>query len=846
MQDFYTNIYQSKKNLMICGYRDGKRYKQIIPYRPYLFLQSKKDDVEYRTIFNEPVERIDFDSISDAKEFIKKYDDVKNFKIYGLDKFLYVWINDNFPGDIHYDSSQIKIWNIDIETGKTEEGRFADASIANGPIRLIGIGINGQKIQLGYKECNLKRSDVKYIKCKDEEDMLEKFLNLCQSDDYRADVWTGYNIENYDVVFIYNRIKRVLGDEAVKKLSTWNIVNERTIESRGQETVTYTPVGVSILDYYQLYRKFTQNQLDSWTLDNVAFVETGKRKLDYSEYESLDELYEKDFDKYCDYNAEDIDRVYDIDQKKKLLDLAFAMAYDAKVNYIDMMGSVHYWDILIHNFLMRDKIVIPPYESKEQKNIPGAFVKDPKPGFYNWAVSFDFTSLYPKLIESFNISPETLIDFEDWIKISDADTAEDFDFSEIDKLLLGFEEGKSLKHIQSRAANGAEFRKDVHGFFPRLMKEQFNKRTESKKKMIQAEKDFERTKDPQFEKEIDRYYNIQWAKKIQLNSLYGASANRGFRFYNWKIASAITVSGQLAIRWMERNMNKYLNGILKTNNIDYVVAVDTDSIIVNMDPLVQKCVKDPTDKNKVINFLDKVSEQEIQKEMNRWCKELIEHMNAYENALHMKREVIADRSIWLAKKRYIMNVWDKEGVRHSEPELKMMGIEAVRSSTPAVCKAAIKETLKIIMSKTEDDAIEYIENFKKKFYEQPFEEVAFPRGVNGMEKYGDPVTVYKKGTPIHVRGSLVYNMLLKKTGLDKKFPQIYEKDKIKFCYLKLPNYTQSNIISCPKVLPKELNLDKYIDYEVQFQKTFLDPINAILTAINWKSEKTSNLEGWFD
>lgn len=345
---------------------------------------------------------------------------------------------------------------------------------------------------------------------------------------------------------------------------------------------------------------------------------------------------------------------------------------------------------------------------------------------------------------------------------------------------------------------------------------------------------------------IDSSYNKQWAKKIQLNSLYGASANRGFRFYNWKIASAITVSGQLAIRWMERSMNKYLNNILKTKDVDYVIAVDTDSIIVNMDPLVKKCVKDLSDKNKIINFLDKVSEKQIQPEIEIWCEQLADCMNAYENALHMKREVISDRAIWLAKKRYIMNVWDKEGVRHAEPELKMMGIEAVRSSTPAICKEAIKETLKIIMSSTEDEVIQYIEKFKEEFYKQPFEEVAFPRGVNGMEKYFDPVTTYKKATPIHVRGSLIYNMLLKNSGLDKKFPIIYEKDKVKFCYLKLPNYSQSNVISCPKVLPKELDLNKYIDYELQFQKTFLDPINAILTAINWKSEKISNLEGWFE
>jgi DNA polymerase elongation subunit (family B) len=830
MADFYTSVYQTRDNLLVCGYKDGQRYKDRVPYKPYLFIPGNSQESEFRSLEGVPLKRMNFDSMSDAKDFVRNYSDVANFEIHGLDKFQYVFLNDYYTGDIDYNPTLIKVWNLDIETGKTEDGRFADVELANGPITCIGIGIGKKRIIFATKQYTGKRKCT-FIKCKDEADLLRKFLNLISNDEYRPDVITGWNIEFYDIPFIVNRIKKVLGGDEYKKMSPWNIMTDKVVEVYGKEITTYIPVGVSILDYFHLYKKFTQNQQESYTLDHIAWVETKKRKLDYSEYETLDRLYDENFDMFVDYNIDDINRVADIDAKKRLLDIVYAMAYDAKVNFQDTLGSVHYWDVLIHNFLMDKKIAVPPYRKRSEQNILGGYVKNPVPRLYNWPVSFDFTSLYPKIIETFNISPETLVYFE----------GKDEKF--IDQILELGSCGDTSRG--STCANGAVFSKDKLGVFPQLMALKFKQRKVYKDKMLEAERLYEETKEERYEMEKDKFYNAQWSKKIQLNSLFGALANVGFRYSDGRLAEAITTNGQLCSRYIAKRFNQFLNKLLGTKEKDYVIAIDTDSVIVDMEDVVKRCVNPEASKKNIIKFLEKLAKEKLNPLIAKWCEEIVVMMNAYQNELDMKREVIADKAIWIAKKRYIMNMWVKETTHYEEPELKMMGIEAVRSSTPSVCKDAIKETLKIIMSKTEDDVINYVEEFRQKFFGLNFEDIAFPRGVNDLEKYSDSMTIFKERTPIHVRASLVYNHLIKEKSLDKTFTKIQSKDKVKFCYLKVPNRVHSNVIAAPKVLPKQLNLDSYIDYDKQFEKTFLDPIKNILDVIGWKTEYTPTLQGLF-
>ena len=525
-----------------------------------------------------------------------------------------------------------------------------------------------------------------------------------------------------------------------------------------------------------------------------------------------------------------VDRLED---KMKLIELALTMAYDAKVNYVDVFYQVRMWDNIIYNYLKKRNIVIPP-KNKSQKNekYAGAYVKEPIPGKYDWVVSFDLNSLYPHLIMQYNISPETLLD-------------EKHPTASVDRILkneINFE----LYKDYSVCANGAMFRKDIRGFLPELMEKMYQDRVIFKKKMIEAKKDYEKTKDKELIKEIARCNNIQMAKKISLNSAYGAIGNQYFRYYKLENAEAITLSGQVSIRWIEDKMNQHLNKILKTENNDYVIASDTDSIYLNLGPLVERVYegREKTTEG-IVSFLDKICQMEFEKYIESSYQELADYVNAYYQKMQMKRENIAERGIWTAKKRYILNVWDSEGVRYETPKLKVMGIEAIKSSTPAPCRKMMKESFKIMMNGSQNDIIDFVSRCRNEFRSLKPEEVSFPRSVSDVEKYKSSNSIYQKATPIHVRGALLFNHYIKQKKLTHKYSLIQNGEKIKFCYLKKPNPIHENVLTFIQDWPKELELGKYVDYDLQFDKAFLEPLKTILDAIGWSAEKTVNLESFF-
>jgi DNA polymerase elongation subunit (family B) len=384
----------------------------------------------------------------------------------------------------------------------------------------------------------------------------------------------------------------------------------------------------------------------------------------------------------------------------------------------------------------------------------------------------------------------------------------------------------------------------MQGFLPKMMEEMYEDRKKFKKMMIQAKKDYEAEKDDskkyEIEKRIARYNNLQLAKKVSLNSAYGALGSQYFRFYDLRMALGVTTAGQLSIRWIEGKINEYMNGLLKSNK-DYVIASDTDSIYLRMSELVEKFIKDTSDKNKVISVMDKICEEKIQPFIDKSYQELADYVHAYAQKMQMKREALADKGIWTAKKRYIMHVYNNEGVQYAEPEMKVMGLEMIKSSTPAPVREKMKEAIQIMMKGEESDIHTFISNFRQKFKSLPAEEISFPRGINGLREYGDKTTLYKKGTPIHVKGALLYNYYLDEKGLTKKYPLIQEGEKIKFAYLKKPNPFKDTVISFPGRLPPEFDLQAFIDYDMQFEKTFLDPIKVVLDCMEWKTEKTNSL-----
>ncbi len=410
----------------------------------------------------------------------------------------------------------------------------------------------------------------------------------------------------------------------------------------------------------------------------------------------------------------------------------------------------------------------------------------------------------------------------------------------IDLLVDGVDH--QIKHLKnagySVCANGAYFNKDGLGFLPELMQMLYDKRSANKKLMIQAKIAAEKITDKndperkKHEKQAAIMHIKQNTQKTILNSGYGAIANAGFRFFMNELAEGITLSGQLSVKWAAKRLNEYLNKLGKTNGYDYVTAIDTDSIHISFEKLLDNT---KLSRDEIVAKLDALSEKVIQPKINEIFLELFGFMNAYDNQMVMKRETIAEAGIYLAKKKYAYLANDIEGVAYNPPILKVTGIEIVRSSTPLFCREKLKEAVRLILKQEKEPLRNYVDVVKGEFKKLPFEAVAFPRGVSDVTKYKSSSSIYTKGTPIQVRGSLMYNHLLKQHKLTSKYEEIYDGDKIRFCYLKLPNPTFENILSVPDRLPKEFNLEKYIDFDEQFDKTFMSPLKLMITAAGWET-----------
>ena len=833
--NFYTNVTRHRNQILVRGISDGKPVKFSVKYKPYLFVQANAQ-TEHKNLKGEYVGKMQFDSMSETREFLQSYENVAGMNIYGLSDWPYMYIYDNYKGEIRYDPALVSVCSIDIET--SIEGGFPDIEKADNEITAITIGRNGRKTTFGCGEYKEHQDNVQYYKCADESALLLAFLEVWNGSLYSPDVVTGWNIEFFDIPYLVNRIRKVLGSDHAERLSPWKMLREYKVNSRGRDCICYAPIGIAVLDYIQLYRKFTYTEQESYRLDYIAQVELGEGKIDYRDegYSDLDDLRLRNFQRYIEYNIRDVEIVERLEDKLKLIELVYALAYDAKVNYEDTMTTVKQWDVITHNYLLDRNIVVPLNDkNKPDRAFVGGYVKDPKVGMSKWVVSFDLNSLYPHLIMQYNISPETLV-----TRLKDKVS--------IDDLLVGgaSQFGDYLDKTNCTiAANLCIYTKEKRGFLPSIMDRMYDDRTKYKKQMIECKKEYEKTKDPRLVKEIARLDNMQMAKKIQLNSAYGALGNKWFRWFDVNNAEAITTSGQLSIRWIEKKLNDYLNKLLKTENFDYVLASDTDSVYVTLEYLVKNVFGDDVpETKKVIQYIDKICKERIEPFIDRSYQELAEYMHAYAQKMQMKRENIADKGIWKAKKMYILNVWNSEGVEYEKPKLKMTGIEAVRSSTPTACRDAIKKSLEIIMAGSESDLQKYVANFKSEFSSLGFDDVAFTRGVKDIEKYWVGGR-FQSQTPIHVRGSVVYNEMLKKKKLTNKYQSITSGEKIKFAYLKNPNPTQDYVISCPNGLPKELKMEAYIDYAVQFEKGYLSPIESITNTMGWQAEKRATLEDWF-
>lgn len=836
--NFYTHVATRGSKILFRGIENGRRVSRMEPFLPALFLPSDKP-TDHRTIHGAYVKEIHPGNLQETREFIKSYEGVSNFEIFGDIDPTYQYIAKNYKGEIDFDPTLIRVGFIDIET-KCEHG-FPNVELANEEIIAITVRIGDETYVFGVGNFHIFQENHESVKFQNEKDMLEHFLQFWKEID--LDVITGWNVNFFDIPYLVNRYTVVFGEKTARELSPWKSIRDRKVEVMGKMNTAYDLVGRVVLDYFDLYRKFTFVTRESYKLDHIAEVELGEKKVSYAEYDTIQDFYTKNFQKFMEYNAKDVHLVVRLEEKLKLIELAMTMAYLAKTNMNDVFSQVRLWDVLTYNALLEKNIVIPQKkEGEKSAQFTGAYVKEPQVGKHKWVVSFDINSLYPSNIILLNLGPDTITD-------------EGVRGSINPDLLLAGTDIKDLKERKSRlvctAANGTTYRKDIEGFLPQLMKKLYNERKIYKQRMLEASAKLKTCTDEQEKKKLRTEVSIaktkQQAFKVTLNSCFGALGNEYFRHYDLRLAEAITLTGQFVIRWIEKALNEFLNKTLKTEGMDYVLASDTDSVYICLDELVKRSFQKEPSNKEVLVFLDKACNKIIQPFIDKKFEELTDTLGGVEDVLQMKRECIADTGIWTAKKRYMLNVvMGEDGVVLETPEQKIMGIETTRSSTPKVVREALKEAIRIIMNGNEQTLQRFVADFRDKFNKLPVEDISFPRSCNGMKKYTDVTKIYAKGSPIAVKGSLLYNEQIKKDKkLGRKYPLIKEGEKIKFVYLKTPNPIGNHVFSFPVSLPPELDLHRFVDRKAQFEKSFLEPLNTIVNCIGWSAEKKISLESFF-
>ena len=827
------------------------RHTETIDYKPSVFIRAKENTpCSFKNFANEPLKQLTFDSIRNFKTFIYENADTSNGEtLYGNKKVEYQYIADYFNEREEYSISAFNVLYFDIETARSETLGYAPASNPFNPVTLITAyfkknvyvwATRGDYDGEGCEEYRIFDDDIK---------MIEDFFSFLL--EKNIDILTGWNIELYDIPYLVGRYIRNdnRNDNADPKKTLFqskdykfpfHIVKKKIIKGNyGNEELVYDIPGWICLDYMQLYKKFTYVTRESYSLNHISFCELGEKKVDYSEHSHLESLYNNDYTKFVQYGIKDTILVYKLNHKLKLIELAITLAYKIGCNVQDIFSPVKSWEVYIYNETMKKGFVAPMMKKTVMSNsYIGAYVKDPIPGKYQWVVSFDLNSLYPHIMLFCNMSPETYIQphalpFE--LESIRAKMKENLDIT-IESLVKA-ETNLSLlkKYNATCAANGAMFKKDTLGFIPEIIKRLYNERKEAKKKMLQKKQELEYDSDNfALQEQVASLNAQQMAIKIQLNSLYGAFGNEHFLYYTRDIAEGITATGQLAIKYISHKLNQFMNAICKSEDNDFIRYVDTDSTLIDLSLIAEKIPANNDER--MVNALDRFSEEKIQPFIENSYIALADYMNAYEPAFHMKREKICKSIIFIAKKRYIAAILNDEGVAYTEPKVKCTGVESVRSTTPAIIRDWLHELEKILLLGTEQQARELLKKRKTDFFALPIQEIAITKSVNEIEKWFDGMKC-KTGTPQQVKAATLYNNIM--LAKDKHAETIKSKDKIKLVYIKpSPLFNSENCIAFPQIIPKELGLTKeMVDYKKMWETVFISAAQILMGAIGLNAEQ---------
>ena len=477
---FYTSVCRIGNNICVREQTETGPNKFKVKYEPTLYV-SAQGSVDLHTLYGDPVKKVKPGTMSECRDYIKQYSDVSGFSVYGQTDYVLAYINEMYPEEIHFELNRVSAWVLDIETflPEDENGRiigFPHPEDADAAINLISMQnlATRQVFSFGYREFTGK-ADTKYMNCGSEKEMLKQFLNFWNQ--VNVEICTGWNVDGFDILFIYNRIRKVLGDDYAKKLSPWETVEVKKSSFRGKDQYKVLISGVVILDYMELYKKFSMVKQESYSLSHIAQEEIGEDKLDHSEYKNFNDFARRGWnEKYVPYNVIDCQLVAKLEDKLKLLDLALTISFLAKINFDNVFGPVRTWDAIIHNALLKESKVIPLKEQDgvDHDAIEGAYVKDPKLGFIRWPISIDAESLYPSNAIMLNMSPETYLGVVE---------------CSLDEMLAGT--SPVPDEMECISPIGAKFRKDFQGIIPRLFEGLKVTRKSVKQEMLRLKQELE-------------------------------------------------------------------------------------------------------------------------------------------------------------------------------------------------------------------------------------------------------------------------------------------------------------------------------------------------------------------
>ncbi|QHJ78885.1 MAG: hypothetical protein [Caudoviricetes sp.] len=888
MNQYYTNIELIGNNILERYLIDGVEHRRKVPFEPSLFTHSQAASA-YQDIYGRNVQEKFFNNISEARQWKKSMQDF-NKEVLGMDDFILQYLYKTYTPEIKFDIKEIDIAYVDIEV--VSKDGFPEPSICKWEIDALthySSKLDTYFVFALRQWCKkdsvlsqdiIDKTDYQYFDS--EKELLIAYVNFWRQN--TPNILTGWNIERFDLPYIVNRLRKLWGEKAADKLSPWGKIEEKTVyDMGGREETVYKIIGVNLIDYMELYKKFTFVTRPSYKLGYIGQVELGDSKLEYDG--PLWQLAEQDPQTYVDYNIKDVDLLVRLDIRLSLFLLVLSVSYYARVNYNNVFSPLKTWDGIIHYSLMQKNVVVPENKKHHKEDYEGAYVKSPIMGYHRWLTSFDLTSLYPKLIMQYNISPETLVDFY-----------QPGDLSEFVNKTYEWN-----KQDYSCTPNGMMYLKSKRGVIPTEIEKVFNQRKfhkntsfaysflHEKSKLVSHEaksgsdekidiSDFvnipkddmeDRLRDLSIEqlKQIidvapllEKIHDVQqMARKVLINSLYGALGNEFFRYYDIRNADAVTSGGRLSIQWIERKLNEFFNRLCKTENHDFVAYIDTDSVYLALEPFIKvicdlKNIKEEDwTKTQWVDFIDKFAKEKVEPYILKSYQELADYMNAYEQQMFMDREAIADTGFWTAKKRYCLNVWDNEGKRvydengNLKPKLKIMGIETQRSSTPPFVTKSLKESIRLILQSDEQTLQDYVSKVSSEYRTRPYQDIASVTSANNIEKYCDNKYNPLKGCLGHIKGVLAYNrMSMNFNDVDP----IRSGEKVQLLIFKPNNPTMSEVFAFPSGgnIPDEFKLDlkKTINYDLMYEKHFLKPLLSICGSIKWKHEPSIDLTSLFD